>query len=175
MTKYSIKTKVIILITNLILWLGLDQWTKILAVEHLKLTGPKLYLSGIVQLIYAENNGAWGNLGGTWGEPWKTIFLVVIPVAVLVAISVTSIINKSAAKLETWSYVLIACGGLGNIVDRIRFGYVVDFMYVGLGKWPFQTNIFNIADVIIMTGFGVMILQIIRDKYFQKNLPSPDQ
>lgn len=161
---YTRTTKAIILVSNLILWLGLDQWTKIWAVSELKLASARYYLGGFVRLIYAENTGAWGNLGGTWGEPWRSLFLVIVPIAVLLAIMVASVINDKASKFETWSYVFIAAGGLGNIIDRIRFGYVVDFMYIGTGNWPFQTNIFNVADVIIMVGFGLMVIQIIKDK-----------
>lgn len=166
---YSIKQKSLIFILNAIAWIGFDQWTKIWAVDHLKNSATRYYFSGIAQLTYAENNGAWGNLGGSWEEPWRTLFLIVIPIIVLLGISVTSIVNKKATKLETWAYVLISCGGIGNIIDRVRFGYVVDFLYVGLGKWPWQTNIFNIADVTIMVGFGLIVLQMIKDKPLAKS------
>lgn len=161
---YTLKQRSLIFVFNAIAWIGFDQWTKIWAVDHLKGAATRFYWSGMAQLTYAENNGAWGNLGGTWSEPWRTLFLVVVPVLVLVGISLVALVNKKATKIETWSYILISCGGIGNIIDRIRFGYVVDFLYVGLGRWPWQTNIFNIADVTIMVGFGLMVLQMFKDK-----------
>ena len=166
---YTLKQKILIFFSNALLWIGLDQWTKIWSVANLKGEATRFYFNGIAQLTYAENNGAWGNLGGTWGEPWRSIFLIVVPIVVLLAISITAIVNNKATKLETWSYILISCGGLGNIIDRVRFGHVVDFLYVGLGKWPWQTNIFNVADVIIMTGFGIMLLHMFKDRRRQKN------
>ena len=59
--------------------------------------------------------------------------------------------------IAVWAMVLIAAGGMGNLVDRIlRDGRVIDFMNLGLG--PVRTGIFNIADVQIMVGLGLLLL-----------------
>lgn len=159
---YPLKKRLLFFIPTFAILIFLDQVTKIWAIETLKGEFPRTYLFGMAQLTYAENNGAWGNLGGDWQEPFRTLFLIVLPVAVLLAFGLFSLLSKKITKLEFWAYLLIAAGGTGNLVDRIRFNYVVDFLYLGIRR-PFETNIFNIADVVIMTGFGIMVLHLYQD------------
>ncbi|HWO14092.1 MAG TPA: signal peptidase II, partial [Polyangiaceae bacterium] len=60
-------------------------------------------------------------------------------------------------SLAVWAMVLVAAGGAGNLVDRVvRDGRVIDFMNLGLG--PVRTGIFNVADVQIMVGLGLLLL-----------------
>ena len=66
------------------------------------------------------------------------------------------LISKKVTKVDLFSLSCIFAGGIGNLIDRIRYDYVVDFMYMGYKK--IGTNIFNIADVVIMTGFGIMVV-----------------
>lgn len=159
---YTLKTRILFFIPIFSLLLYLDQISKIWAIETLKGKMPTFFFDGIAQLTYAENNGAWGNLGGTWPEPFRSLFLIFLPVAVLIAFGLFSILNKKITKLEFWSYLLITAGGCGNLIDRIRFNYVVDFLYIGFTK-TLATNIFNIADVVIMTGFALMLLHLFND------------
>lgn len=159
---YSIKTRLLYFIPLTLVLLLIDQFTKQWAVETLKGKLPKVYFYGIAQLTYAENNGAWGNLGGDWGEPWRSLFLIYLPLIVLASFSLFAILSNKISKIEFWAYVLIAAGGAGNLIDRIRFNYVVDMFYLGI-KRPFETNIFNIADVVIMTGFGLMLYHLYLD------------
>lgn len=161
-TNYSLKQRILYFVPTFAILIFLDQVSKIWAIETLKGEFPRTYLFGMAQLTYAENNGAWGNLGGDWQEPFRTLFLIALPVVVLVAFGLFALISKKITKLEYWAYLLIATGGTGNLVDRIRFNYVVDFLYLGI-KRPFETNIFNIADVVIMTGFGIMVLHLFQD------------
>lgn len=159
---YPLKKRLIYFIPTFVILMAFDQVTKIWAIDTLKGEFPRTYLFGLAQLTYAENNGAWGNLGGDWQEPFRSLFLIVLPIAVLLAFGLFAIISKKITKLEFWAYVLISTGGAGNLVDRVRFNYVVDFLYLGI-KRPFETNIFNIADVVIMTGFGIMLLHLYKD------------
>ncbi|MEC7277832.1 MAG: signal peptidase II [Bdellovibrionota bacterium] len=162
MKSYSNKTRFLIFIPTVFILIAFDQMTKIWAVETLKGHLPRQYFFGMAQLTYAENTGAWGNLGGNWDEPYRSLFLIFLPIIVLVAFSLFALFSKKINKLEFWSYCLIAAGGAGNLIDRIRFNFVVDFLYLGI-KRPFETNIFNIADVVIMTGFGFMLLNMYQD------------
>lgn len=159
---YPLKKRILFFLPTSIILLVLDQAVKMWAVESLKGQFPKVYFYGMAQLTYAENTGAWGNLGGNWGEPWRTLFLIALPLIVLGAFSGFAIFSKKLSKIEFWSYLLIAAGGAGNLIDRIRFGYVVDMFYLGI-KRPFETNIFNIADVVIMIGFGLMLIHLFQD------------
>ncbi len=166
---YPLKKRFLYFIPTFIFFIAFDQVTKIWAVETLKGEMPRHYLFGLAQLTYAENSGAWGNLGGTWQEPFRSLFLIALPIIVLIAFALFALLSKKINRIEFWSYALIAAGGCGNLIDRIRFNYVVDFLYLGI-KRPFETNIFNIADVVIMTGFGFMVLNIYLDWKNKKNI-----
>jgi len=162
----SVKNKIIFFFSVQLVFVALDQWSKAWAVEALKGSYPRRYFFGIFQLTYAENTGAWGNLGGDWGEPYRSLFLIYLPIGVLVLFAIFSLFSKKINNTEFWAYAFIVSGGAGNLIDRVRFGYVVDFMYAGI-KRPFETNIFNVADVVIMTGFGLIVLNMVKD-YLQK-------
>lgn len=167
----SLKNKIIYFCSVQLVFILLDQWSKSWAVEALKGSFPRHYFFGLFQLTYAENTGAWGNLGGDWGEPYRSIFLIYLPVLVLFLFAGFSLVSKKISNIEFWAYAFIVSGGAGNLIDRIRFGYVVDFMYAGI-KRPFETNIFNVADVVIMIGFGLIVLNMIKDFLQKKRLDS---
>ena len=133
-----------------------DQWTKIWAVDNLKGQASQSYFFDLVKFIYAENPGAWGSLGSDWPELARTLFLIVLPLLILIGIAIYVLISKNLSKVDIISMSCIFAGGMGNLIDRIRYDYVVDMLYIGYGK--IGTNIFNIADVVIMTGFGIMVV-----------------
>ncbi|MDC1175003.1 signal peptidase II [Bacteriovoracaceae bacterium] len=161
--KSLLKFKIITLLSCLIVFLGLDQYSKIWAIESVKGQPTAYYLNGLVQILYAENRGAWGNLGSEWPELLRMGFLIVLPLVFLIGIGIYVVINSKVKKYEATYLSLIVAGGIGNLIDRIRYDYVVDFMYIGYGR--IGTNIFNVADVIIMAGFfGILGLNILEWK-----------
>ena len=138
-----------------------DQATKLMAVDQLKGQDEISYLGGTVRLIYAENTGAWGSLGEDWPQPWKTIVMTIVPLLVLTWIGVRMVRDATLPAIEGMAYALIISGGVGNIIDRLRLGYVVDFMWMGL-KPPLTTNIFNIADLAIVGAIVLLVVEAIR-------------
>lgn len=177
---YSLKTRALILTVLFVSLTALDQWTKLWAVDALKGKIPRFYLMGTFQLRYAENTGAWGNLGGDWTEPWRSLFLIGLPIVIILGFTGFYLLHKQTSKIESWAYALIITGGAGNLIDRVRFNYVVDFLYIGikekldlfLVKIPLETNIFNVADVVIMTGAFLILFHLIRDKIRTLKNPS---
>ena len=140
--------------------IGCDQVTKDLAVEHLVGAPPRDYLGGTVRIVYAENRGAFLGLGHTWPETARVAVFVVLTGAVLVW-ALWSLVRQSAGPgprsgLERLGLLLLVGGGVGNLIDRVRLGYVVDFMNLGVG--PVRTGIFNVADVALMVGVGALLL-----------------
>src|SRR5690606_18215060 len=116
-------------------------------------------LGGIVRFLYAENTGAWGSLGQDWPEPVKLVVMTALPLGVLAWIGVRMVRDHNLPRLEALAYALIIAGGIGNIIDRIRLGYVVDFLWMGVG--PLTTNIFNIADVSIVGAMALLIWEAV--------------
>lgn len=141
---------------------GCDQVTKRVAAEQLKDAGVISYFGDFFRLAYAENRGAFLGFGSAWPEPWRwlafTLLATVVVVASLVWL-VARLLGRRRRKLALaeWAMALIAAGGIGNLVDRVlRDGHVIDFLNFGIG--PVRTGIFNVADVQIMVGLGLLML-----------------
>jgi signal peptidase II len=139
---------------------GCDQASKRVAAEVLKGTETLSFLGDVFRLTYAENSGAFLGLGGGWPEPVRWAVFTGAALAVVAASAgwvVAQLRRPRHDALAVWAMVLIAAGGMGNLVDRVlREGRVIDFMNLGLG--PVRTGIFNVADVQIMVGLGLLLL-----------------
>jgi signal peptidase II len=139
---------------------GCDQASKRVAAEVLKGTETLSFLGDVFRLTYAENRGAFLGLGGGWPEPLR--WLAFTGAAILVvggslAWVVLQTRQPNRQMLAVWAMVLVSAGGAGNLVDRVvREGRVIDFMNLGLGS--LRTGIFNVADVQIMVGLGLLLL-----------------
>ncbi len=149
------KRKNILLIVDFVLMLVfvvLDQFTKYLAVYYLKEMPPIELIKGVFELNYLENRGAaFGLLQD------QKIFFVLIAVVILTAIVYVLLktpYQKMYFKLHI-TLVFIASGAVGNMIDRIRHDYVVDFLYFSLINFP----IFNVADIYVtLSSFFLVIL-----------------
>lgn len=138
---------------------GIDQLTKWLAVSMLKPVGSVNLISiggkEWLNLTYVENTGAaFSILEG------KQIFLIVITSVVIVAMIVMLLTKRVKSKPVMWSIALIIAGGIGNLIDRIFNGYVVDFVDVRIIKFA----VFNFADICAVVGAILLILFIIIDE-----------
>ena len=133
----------------------LDQVTKALAVAYLK-QAHYSYLGDSIRLYYAENTGAWGGLGDSAPPLLRMILLTILPSVVLVGFTIHLLRDPNLKTLMVYALGFIVAGGTGNIIDRITQGYVVDFMWMGIG--PIGTNVFNVADMAIMLGAGLFLL-----------------
>lgn len=147
-------------ITNLTVWglgsallVALDQYTKGLAVAHLKGQGPLVLWDHVFELLYSENRGAaFGMLQG------RQTFFFLIAVVVLGAACYLMWRAPSWANARYHGIkicvILITAGALGNMIDRLGQGYVVDFLYFSLIDFP----IFNVADIYVTTATAVLVL-----------------
>ena len=150
---FTWKRAMIALISFVILII-IDQWTKALAVEHLMNQKPLVLIPGVFQLHYLENRGAaFGMLQG------QRFFFVVIAILVLAAI--TYIYFKLPWQ-KHFHYlravgIFVAAGAVGNLIDRVSLGYVVDFFYFELINFP----IFNVADIYVTCATFVLAFLIL--------------
>jgi len=154
--KFDRKTKILVMAAIVFVLVVADQYTKYLADVYLKGAPTLFYFWETVQLRYAENTGAWGGLGSGLPDFWRQIVLVILPVVVLLALMIYIVVSREVRAAEVIFFSAILGGGIGNIIDRIIHGYVIDFLYVGVGS--IGTNIFNIADMAIMAGTIAVIV-----------------
>ena len=159
------KKKRILLLTDaivLILLVILDQFTKHLAVIHLKDKPAIPIIKEVFELSYLENRGAaFGVLQN------QKIFFLIISVIILVAVVFVlfKVPDDKKYNLLHVLLVMVASGGIGNMIDRIRFEYVVDFFSFVLINFP----IFNMADIYVtvsMFGLAILILFVYKDEDF---------
>jgi signal peptidase II len=141
--------------------IGLDQWTKVLATAHLKGQPPHIWLGDTFRLQYATNEGAFLSLGAQL-PPQARYWVLIVGVGVLLAaLAAYALFSRTLDRFQVGAYALIASGGFSNWIDRARFdGLVVDFMNMGIG-W-LRTGVFNVADLAIMVGIGLLFLHSYR-------------
>jgi signal peptidase II len=132
-----------------------DQLTKLMAIDTLKGQPSSSYLGDVFRLTFATNDGAFLSLGATLPDGARFALLTVGVGVVLTAIVIYALRSKVLDAPHVVGYGLIAGGGLSNWFDRARSGGgVVDFMNLGLG--PLRTGIFNVADLVILAGIGLV-------------------
>jgi len=138
----------------------LDQWTKSLVVEKLPLYRRVEVIQGFFNLTHVRNTGgAFGIFGGEKGGLGSILFVVVSLIAIG-AIVFLFLKIKENEKTLAFSFSLILSGAVGNLIDRLRYGEVVDFLDFHLSSyhWP----AFNVADSAICIGIGLMALELLK-------------
>lgn len=147
------KTKLIIgLLVGFLAVIGLDQWTKVLAVRHLMGQRPIPILEGVFELYYTENRGA--AFGMLQGKQYFFLLIALIVVSGAIYAVYRMPVTKKYIPLHIIAMFLSA-GAVGNMIDRFIRGYVVDFLYFKLIDFP----IFNVADCYVTVSmFFFMIL-----------------
>lgn len=131
-----------------------DQWTKFMAVTHLAGQDDFILIPGVFQLKYLENRGA--AFGIMQGQQWFFILLTTLYLLAAVWVYFRIPRTKKYTILHLVSVVLTA-GAIGNFIDRLKLGYVVDFFYFSLIDFP----IFNVADIYVVVSFLVLTICIL--------------
>ena len=161
-TKPTLKIKLLSL-SGIILMVFVDQLIKYFVDLHLKPVGSIILIPKLLSLTYLENDGAMlGMMGG------KTLIMTIAAVICVLAIMFVIFSGKVKFGIDYCCIVFMAAGGLGNIIDRIRLGYVID--YIELLFVDFY--IFNFADCLVTFAAFVMIanqiIQIKKDSQSEK-------
>lgn len=139
-----------------------DQLTKLLAIATLRYGEPRSYMGGLLTLLYAENRGAFLGLGNDWPPYIRMVVLSAAVGVMLIALVIWVARNHSGASPEIVLWAMLIGGGFGNLIDRIRNGYVVDFLHMKAG--PLQTGVFNVADIAITGAVIALFLLAFRPK-----------
>ena len=135
-----------------------DQLTKWLVVENIPLYGHVDAIPGLFHLTYTQNTGA------AWSSFEGMIWLFALIFAVFtVAIIYEFTTNKMGlTTFERWCVAAVFAGGLGNMIDRLRLGYVVDMIALDFMEFP----VFNVADCFVTCGCVLLMVHLI---FFNKD------
>jgi signal peptidase II len=149
---------------SLLQWLGLafilvlaDQFTKVLILFYYHL-GEATYVTSFLNIVRVHNSGAaFSFLAGASG--WQRWFFVAIAMAAVVFI-LWMLWSHPGQKLFSFAMACILGGAVGNVIDRLLHGYVIDFIDFHLHRWHFPA--FNVADAAITVGAACLILDELR-------------
>ena len=155
---FSLKYRVLIVVS--IVTLILDQATKLYIARTLSLHTMITVIENFFTITYLRNKGAAFGMLAT--SPWRLPFFILVSAIAVVVILVVIAKLRDDQKLAAFSLSLIFAGALGNLIDRVRLGEVIDFIYVHWYEhyWP----AFNVADSAICVGVFLLALDMIREE-----------
>lgn len=160
--KHIQKRRSLIIIATILLNIITDQISKYLI--RIKIDNGELInvINNNLVFIKAENTGAALGLGDNLPSFLKTLYLQILPITVLLYFTKTIIVKTKISKTTTFGLCLAIGGALGNIIDRIAFGSVTDFIQLNVGV--VKTGIFNMGDISIVVGFLLVLFELIFNK-----------
>ena len=131
-----------------------DQFTKQLAIVSLKGNSGISIIKNVFKLFYLENHGA---AFGVFQEQRIPLLIVTVLVLIFICYIFYRIPHEIKFTAIKWILVILAAGAVGNMIDRIYNGYVVDFLYFELINFP----VFNVADCYVVVGAILAVILII--------------
>ena len=140
----------------LIVLLVADQLSKYWIVSNFSLYEMREVIPGFFNLVYVTNKGAAFSMFASIDSPVRHYFFVLVNVAAIIGLTIAAFKMRSGHLLYRISFALIAAGALGNLIDRLRYGAVVDFLdfFIAQYHWP----AFNVADSSICIGVGLLFV-----------------
>jgi len=139
---------------------GCDRVTKHLASVSLAGEPSRSYFADLVRLRYVENTGGFLSLGADWPDSVRLPIFVGGTGLMLILLTVYAF-GLRASGWRLFGLSLFIAGGVSNWADRFAHGSVVDFLNVGIG--PLRTGVFNVADMALLAGIGVLVLAEFRN------------
>lgn len=136
---------------------GCDRVAKRVATEVLAGEPGRSYFFDTVRLSYAENSGSFLSLGASLPEPVR-FALFTLCAGILLALLIAHAFRARLSGAGSLGLALFIAGGASNWMDRLSDGRVVDFLNIGVG--PVRTGMFNIADMAILAGVGMLLFSI---------------
>lgn len=151
----------IVILLSVVILTALDQYSKYIAITHLKPVGNISVINGWFDFTFVENRGA--AFGILEGQRWFFVVLTIV-----VTVGIVLYLKKMKDKdlphnLLRFSLVLVLAGAWGNAIDRLLRGYVVDYFEFTFINYP----VFNVADIYVVTGtilLAVLLLLVIKDE-----------
>jgi len=136
--------------------IAIDQYVKAWTVANIELDSVRKFLPGFMSLAYLRNYGAaWSILQN---QQW---FFTIVTIVVMIGLVWYYIRQIKGSLWTLFSLSLMMAGALGNFIDRVRLGYVVDMFHLDVINFP----IFNVADMCLSVGVGLLFICILKEEY----------
>lgn len=142
-------------------WILIDQLIKITIAMKMKLYQKLIIIPGFFKINYLKNKGAaFSNFEG------KKILLVAVAILVFALLNIYISKNKINRKLEIMSLGMIMGGLVGNLIDRLLYGSVID--YLAFTFFDYSFAVFNFADIGIVLGAIILVIDIVRSEIYER-------
>lgn len=133
----------------------IDQIVKLLIISNLKLSESIVVINNFFYLSYLQNEGSAFNLLTV--NKWFFVFLSLLALYVIIKYF---IIDENITKMEALAYILIIGGIVGNLIDRLSYGYIIDYIDIFIGHYNYP--VFNLADSFIVIGVIIVIWNLLK-------------
>lgn len=154
--------RAVIIFSILAINVGCDQISKSIVRKRIQDNEHISVVDNYVTLLRVENEGAFLSLGDSLPKTVRFILLSLFPLAVLGFGIGYLFMKKNITKATLLGFAFVIGGGIGNLYDRLVYGSVTDFVHIDFVI--FQTGIFNMADVSIMTGMAIVVIGSFLDR-----------
>ncbi|UFH53351.1 signal peptidase II [Spirosoma sp. KNUC1025] len=148
--------RIVLILLTVSVNIGCDQVSKTIIREKIAYGGSISLLNSHLTITKIENSGAFLSLGDSWPPLVKNALLLILPILAIMLGFAYVLLRLHTPRLFVAGACFIIGGGIGNLIDRIAYGSVTDFLHISYGI--FQTGIFNMADVSVMVGAGLILL-----------------
>lgn len=142
--------------------LVIDQIIKVLIQNKMQVLESISIIPSFFQITFVKNEGAAFSIFSG-----NRFFLIGITITALIIIYISCLKNKTFSNFSIWVYSLLIGGILGNLLDRIIYGYVIDYLDVQIYNYDFP--IFNLADICIVVGCMLLAIDIIKEDIWKKS------
>ncbi len=157
MTTNTINKKLLFIGFTSLISIAIDQYTKVLATQHLLGHEELSWWNDFFKLTYSINHGAFLGLGHNLPETLRNLIFSGLVGIFLLGFAIYALRDKTMNNVQNLACGLVLSGGFSNLYDRItNNGGVVDFMNMGIGG--LRTGIFNVADMAIMAGVFLLVI-----------------
>lgn len=155
--------RLLLLLLMVALNVGCDQVSKIIVRDKIQYAETISIIKNRFILTKVENTGAFLSAGDNLPYAFRFILLSILPVIVLGYGLFYLFFKRDLPKIMQLGLCFLLGGGIGNIIDRLLYGSVTDFLHLDFGF--FRTGIFNLADVSIMIGIGILFVHSLTVKF----------
>jgi len=142
---------------SIVLVMILDQWTKLLVLSHFEYGESVLMIKEFFSLTYVRNTGAAFGFLASANPAFRVPFFLAVPIIAMVILGFLYRDLPQSARWRSLALGLVTGGAIGNLIDRVRLGFVVDFLDFHF-KNVYYFPAFNIADSSICVGVGILLL-----------------
>lgn len=134
-----------------------DQWAKLTVLEHFELGESVVLIQNFFSLTYVRNTGAAFGFLASANPSFRVPFFLIVPIIAMVVLGFLYRDLPKDARWRSMALGLVSGGAVGNLIDRVRLGYVVDFLDCHWNT-AYYFPAFNVADSAICVGVGILLL-----------------